>query len=230
MGAVNTADSIARLLKPIEAFSTLSDSELAQVASAARYHSMPAQQEIIGHMDLSASVYFVVAGTVRINILAASGRQITYQLLSAGQMFGELAAIDGLPRSAAVIAETECALIELPQKQFISLVGSNSDFALAIMNRVAALSRWLTARLFEYHAYNVKGRVIAELVRLTGDGNSQVKVSDRDMASRVGTTRENVTRIVGELKNLNIVERSASGLTVLDIERLKLLLTECEFA
>jgi hypothetical protein len=98
------------------------------------------------------------------------------------------------------------------------------------MQWLAGLSRWLTEKVFEYHAYNVKGRIYSELLRLCHEQDDpDLSVTDRDMASRVGTTRENVTRIYRELKDNGIVSRRPAAIRILDTERLKTLLSESEF-
>lgn len=187
--------------------------------------------EILEHLEPTRTVYMLLSGSVRINMLAASGRQVTYQLLDAGAMFGEMAAIDHLPRSASVSAETDVIVAEISGDEFIALCRTNADFAVNAMARLARLARWLTSRVFEYHTYNVRGRVYMELLRLHENSpeNQPIRISDRDMASRVGTTRENVSRTHAKLMELGILERSARELRLLDANALKALLPECEF-
>lgn len=187
--------------------------------------------EILAHMEPGRAVFMLLSGTVRVNMLAASGRQITYQLLEDGAMFGELAAIDQLPRSASISSETDVILAEISGDDFIALCRSNADFSVNVMQRLAGLSRWLTNRVFEYHTYNVRGRVYVELLRLADaeNGMSVHKISDRDMASRVGTTRENVSRTHSKLIEMNIIERTPKGLRIIDAQALQELLSDCEF-
>lgn len=191
-----------------------------------------AGSEIIHHLNSGESVYFIIEGQVRVDMMAASGRQITYQMLDQGQMFGELSAIDGLPRSASVVAESDVLIAELSGVQFREVLEKQPEFAGLVMRRLANLARWLAAKLFEYHAYNVRGRVYLELLRIyeeLSDKETLVKLSDKDMASRVGTTRENVTKIHGQLKKEGIISRNSEGIELLCPERLEDLLSDCEF-
>ncbi len=99
-----------------------------------------------------------------------------------------------------------------------------------VMDKMVRTNRWLTGKLFEYHAYDVRGRVYAELLRqseLSGDGG--IALTDKDLATRVGTTRENVTRIHGKLKKEKIIERHQSSIRVLDEVKLRQLLSDSEF-
>ncbi|MES3007343.1 MAG: Crp/Fnr family transcriptional regulator [Pseudomonadota bacterium] len=228
-------------LDRIEAFRDLGSAVRQDILAQIKAWRVPAERDIIGYLDQTHSVYFLLEGEVRVNMLAAGGRQITYQILHAGAMFGELAAIDGLPRSASVVSETEVLLAELTREQFIGLARLHPDLSMMIMRRLANLSRWLASRVFEYHTYNVRGRVYLELIRAVealdnSDGeafesaDTLIKISDRDMASRVGTTRENVTRIYATLKEQNVLSRSGGGIRILSLPALRGLLNDCEFS
>lgn len=220
-------------LDRIEAFRELGTAIRQDILAQLKTWRVPAEREIIGYLDNTHSVYFLLDGEARVNMLAAGGRQITYQILNAGAMFGELAAIDGLPRSASVVSETEVLLAEMNREQFIGLARAHPELSMMIMRRLANLSRWLAARVFEYHTYNVRGRVYLELIRAAeglDNPDSLIRISDRDMASRVGTTRENVTRIYATLKEKNILSRSGVGIRILSIPQLKELLNDCEFS
>ncbi len=173
-----------------------------------------------------------ISSSARTFSLSASGRQITYQLLHAGEMFGELSAIDGLPRSTSCYAETETFAAKLDGAAFNRLVIDQPVMAQTILRKLAGLSRWLTERLYEYHAYDVRGRIFSELIRLAGEAEEnppEIHLTDRDMASRVGTTRENVTRIYSTLRKQGVIERRPNTLCILDIKQLETLLEECEF-
>lgn len=220
-----TADELAG----IDVCRRLEPALRAAIAAQAVRLRVPKKGVIVAQSDASSDIYFLLAGRVRVNMAATNGREITYQLLSPGQMFGEMSAIDGKPRSAGVTAEDNVTLARLDARSFRSLLREHPDFALAIVSRLVSLSRWLTEKVYEYHAYNVKGRICSELLRLAvAQPGADILVTDKDMASRVGTTRENVNRIVGELKQLGIVTRTASSLCVKDAAALRLLLADCE--
>lgn len=217
-------------LDHLDLFQQLSKATRQDILSRLQGIRMPANTVILEYQDQSKSVYFILEGRVRVEMVAANGRQITYQILSAGQIFGELAAIDNLPRSASVTTETDCLLAGLSAEEFNELVEKHADFAVMIMNRLANLSRWLTAKVFEYHAYNVKGRIYKELIRSAEESEDDglLKISDKDMASRVGADCEYVTRIHSDLKKKDIVQRSSEGIKILDLAKLELLLDDCQ--
>ena len=214
----------------IECCKSLDLATRTNIAAHSSRRNFDAGAIIVQPKDRSTDVYFMISGRVRVNNCASTGRQVTYRILAPGQIFGELAAIDGMPRSAGVEAEDSVSLGKVTAEDFRDLLLRHPDFSSAIMHRLTSLSRKLTEKLFEYHTYDVRGRIYAELLRLHDqNATTELCLTDRDMASRVGTTRENVTRIYAKLKQAGILARSATRLSLLDVEHLRELLGECEF-
>lgn len=199
---------------------------LAQKLRSQRYERGAA---VVRYSDPSRDFYIIISGSVRVSLVGATGRALTFEILPAGEMFGEVAAVDGLPRTADVVAEEESVIGRLAAPVFSELARASPEFSLIIMQRLARLNRRLTSKLFEYHAYDVRGRIYLELLRLTERANETVVITDKDMASRVGTTRENVSRIHGALREQGLIEREQSRLRVLSRARLEALLPDCEF-
>ncbi|MCH9672938.1 MAG: Crp/Fnr family transcriptional regulator [Gammaproteobacteria bacterium] len=220
----------AKDMAAITALADLDEEHLETIAKRCRGLKVRAGSEVVGYEDTTTDVYFIVSGSVRASAFAATGRHITFQILRAGAMFGELSAIDGLPRSSNVFAEEDCLLARLSAQSFCALMRANPDFSFAITLRVVEMARWLRTRVFEYHAYDVKGRVYSEVLRLADDARTDPAVdalviqpapTDADLASRVGTTRENVNRIINGLKANQVAERTPDGLRVHSVNVLK---------
>lgn len=217
-------------ISALEICSALEADACAAIAAASQRVSVAAGGKIIGQDEASFDVYFMLSGRVRVNMLAGSGRQVTYQILAPGQIFGELAAIDGKPRSAAVSAEDDATLARVDDATFLRLLDQYPLFALRIMRRLTSLSRWLAERVYEYHTYDVRGRICSELLRFAQAPTGEpIALTDMDMASRVGTTRENVTRIYGVLRRRGLVIRTSNSIHVPDARALREFLAECEF-
>ena len=212
----------AQSLAGVEVLVGLPVDVLADVAATAVCVECAPGDEIVHHADQTQDVYLIVSGRVRVNVASAAGRQITFQLLEAGKMFGELSALDCHRRMASVEAEQDTVLARLGQKDFLQLLSRHPGFALATMRRLVAMVRRLSDLVYESHAYNVRGRLCAELLRLSeGVDGAVVAVVDRDMASRVGTTREHVTKLIGELKREGLVERRGKSVVVHDTAGLR---------
>ncbi len=220
----------ATALAQVGTLADLPAAVLERLADALRTQRFDKGATVVRHNDDSRELYVIISGAVRVSLVGSTGRSLTYQILPAGEMFGEVSAVDGDGRSANVIAEEESVLGSLSAQAFLELARTSPEFALVILKRLARLNRRLTSRLFEYHTYDVRGRVYLELLRQTQKNPDQsITITDRDMASRVGTTRENVSRIHGSLRDAGLIVRDKSRLTVTDRPALEAMLTDCEF-
>ncbi len=189
--------------------------------------------EVVTHEDSTRDVYFILEGTIRVNIYSRRGQQITFELLHQGQMFGELAAIDGLGRSASCVAETEVLLARMSAASYLSMTRSMPELAIASLERAAGLVRYLCEKLHESHAYQVPERIRSELLRIAeyeAPGANTLDLTpgptDGDIASRVGTTREAVNRQIAALSTRGLVHRDGRTLAFLDVDGLRRLFDE----
>jgi CRP-like cAMP-binding protein len=179
-------------------------------------------------------VYFVVAGSVRVVIHSESGREVAFDEMGPGGCVGELAAIDGGPRSASVEAlePTLCAI--LPRKTFLDVAVTAPAATLALLGRMAAMVRVATTRILDLSTLGAHNRVYAEILRLAkpAGGKSVIKPIPvhGDIAARVSTTRETVARVFSELARKNIVVKEGGALTIAAPSRLKAMVREFKTA
>lgn len=207
---------------------TLPESVIDEIAAVATRVRMSAGEQIIGDHGTDKDVFLILRGRMRVVVTSEGGREITYDIIEGGETIGELSAVDGGKRSARVLAEEDVELAKFAQKDFMALL-RHADFAMAIMRRLARTARWMTERVREFQAYNVRGRICAELLRLSsGQTGAHVTISDRDMASRVGTTRENVTKTNADLARDGALRREGRVIIIVDADRLRAIMLECE--
>jgi len=186
-----------------------------------------AGRELISRGGASTEVYFVLQGSFSVRVYSATGREVSMRTLGEGEMFGELAAIDGLPRSASVVAESAALVEALPREEFLRCIKECPDAAMWIIRLLAGKVRDGNERLFEMSALNVSSRVHCELLRLARKSpRRDPPVLDPApthsyIASCIGTHREAVTREINELERLNIIVKGRRSLTFLDLPRLE---------
>jgi CRP-like cAMP-binding protein len=227
--------SSTRSLNAIPIFRRLTPEALAEVEQACAWRRLQPEQSIVDFKDPSRDVYFLTAGRARSVIYAASGTVVAFGDLPTGSMFGEIAAIDGKPRAVGVEAVTACTVAAMPHTVFLSLIASQPEFTLALMQQIAANIRMLTARVFEFSTLTVNNRIHAELLRLienSGSDSTIVTIEDNvatvspspthaALAARISTQREAVTREINRLTRLKLIKRSGVSLIVADIGRLR---------
>jgi CRP/FNR family transcriptional regulator, cyclic AMP receptor protein len=172
-------------------------------------------------------VYFVVEGRVRVVNHSMAGREVTFDEIAAGGHFGELAAIDGDPRSATVVALEPTQVAVMPASVFAELVSQEAGFALRVMRDLTRLVRAATERIMDLSTLGAHNRVYAEILRLArpnerGDNTAVLRPipTHGEIASRVSTTRETVARVFGELTRMHVLKREQDAIVVGDVARL----------
>ncbi len=214
-------------LSNIDLLSELKPADLKKVEEFCGFKHYTAQEQIIDRQSESTDVFFVLSGEIRVVIYSLSGREITLDDLSGGGYFGDLAAIDGEPRSASVMALTDCLVASLAQDSFLSLLENHPPIALKVMKSLTRIVRTATDRIMDLSTLAANNRVHADLLRLArnhmGDGNT-AEISPipmhSDIASRASTTRETVARVLNDLARNGVVERQKEVMVVLDVEQL----------
>ncbi len=216
------------LLADIELLSDLKDFDLEDLARKCNWKHFGANEQIIDRQSETHDIYFVVEGRVRIANFSLSGREITLDDLSKGAHFGELAAIDGSPRSATVIALSDCHLASLSPGYFEELCKTHPDIAFRVMRSLTTIIRSATERIMDLSTLAANNRVQAELLReaklnMTADNRAEISPIPihSAVASRVSTTRETVARVMSDLARKGIVERAKDTMIVLDMTRLE---------
>ncbi|MDX9859755.1 MAG: Crp/Fnr family transcriptional regulator [Rhodospirillales bacterium] len=222
-----------KLLKGVDLLKDLLPHELVEIEELCRFKTFRAGTQVFDRQAETRDVFFVVRGRVRIVNYSMSGREITLDDIGAGGHFGELAAIDSQPRSAAVLAIEDSLIVALPQRHFIEALERYPSIARRVMKRLARMVRASTERIMDLSTLAANNRVQAELLRQARDtvkeDNTAVIVPipvHSDIASRVSTTRETVARVLSDLTRQGILERTRDSLIIRDVQRLEEMVEE----
>jgi CRP/FNR family transcriptional regulator, cyclic AMP receptor protein len=222
MSAVVTSEMSRRELRHINLLRALSDGELRALEQRCRWQRYAAGQQILDRSSDNRDAFFVVEGSVRAVDFSPTGREVVYAVIGAGGHFGELSAIDGLARSASVVAIEDCLLAALPPTQFESLIRAQPEVAIGLLRDLVGIIRTTDERLTELATLGAIARVCRELLRLaTADEHSgnwliAPMPTQRDLAGRAGTTRETVARTLAQLSRDGLVRRSGRTLRIRD--------------
>ena len=182
---------------------------------------------IIDYLDKSDDVFFVISGQVSVTLYSLTGRVVSFRELGPGQTFGELAALDGGPRSASVHVRTEGLIARMTAQHFREVLQDHPSVALALLRDLVKNIRNLTMRVYEFSTLAVSKRLQAELLRLAkltpqeGEGSCVLPMpTHEELASRISTHREAVTRELSHLTSIGIIERQGRKLVIKDLDRL----------
>lgn len=222
------SDRTVEGLRENELFAGLSDDDLAVIARRCQWHRYDNGQEIIAQSDLSTDVFFVIEGVVRAKSYSAAGREVSFVDIGAGALFGEFSAIDGQPRASAVVSLSKCQLARMSAAEFRQLLVDHHDIALKLINLLVRKTRSLSDRIFEFSTQPVHSRVRIELLRMAEvvgirDNRAAIRPAPthQELATRISTHREAVTRELNQLAGEGIIEMGRRRIDVLDAGRLR---------
>lgn len=222
-----SAERACAMLSIIREFQALSSSDLLEITSVCHWYRYEENEEIIRFHDKSNSVFFIAQGEIRVAYHSLTGHEVILCDLAAGEMFGELTAIDDRPRSATVFAKTSTLLASMTASDFMEMIFSNRYVANAILKRLTSEVRRLTERVYDFSTLAVSNRIQAELLRIakkniTGPNTALISPAPThfEIANLVSTHREAVTRELSSLTKKKIVLRKGHDLHILNIARL----------
>lgn len=214
-------------LRRIALLQDVPDARLAALARECAWRHAAAGETVVTRDAGDRGVYLVAAGRVQVTTYSAGGRQVTFRDVAAGDWFGEVAAIDGGPRSADVQALEPSLLAVLPPALFAALLETEPGVARQVLQRLTALVRSLSERVIELSTLGVTQRLQAELLRLAREagvhGNrARLEPAPRhaDLASRISTYREQVSRELSALQQAGLVEKDGRALVLGDVAAL----------
>ena len=187
-------------------------------------------QRLVAREAADRDLHMIVSGTVRVTSYSSGGREISFRDLPEGTSYGEVAALDGLPRSADVVAIAPTLIASLPPDSFRALLRDEWIVAERVLLRLSGLVRRLTDRVLDLSTLSVQRRIHDELLRLARasgvEGNRALidpAPKHAELASLVSTYREQVTRELSALAKAGILAKDGGALVVLDIARLQAL-------
>lgn len=226
-------ETTADTLLGIDIFRRLDNDARGAIARHCHTFRYPVDHDIVRNLDDSNDVYFVVSGRVRATIFSRTGREVAFRDLGPGEMFGDLSAIDGRPRGANVITLEESVVVKLGAAAFRDVLENHPAVAFSVLCGLTELVRHLSDRVVEFSTLGVNNRIHAELLRLANeyparDGRVEITSppTHADIANRVSTRREAVTKELSRLADAGLVERQGKSLVVRDVERLRTMIEE----
>ncbi|RJF86471.1 Crp/Fnr family transcriptional regulator [Oleomonas cavernae] len=183
---------------------------------------------IVMQGDSSTHVYFIAEGRVRANFLSSDGKEVSFSDFGPGDIIGEFAAIDHAPRASNVVALTHVEAGRMDAANFQKLIRDHPGIAWRLMELLVAKARALSERVAEFSVLAARHRLQHEIIRMAGKGKPQsgrIVISDfpthQELANRISSHREAVTRELGLLAADNIIVIKRGAIEILDIERLQ---------
>lgn len=221
------------ILKHNYLFKGLPDHALARMTSLAAKRSYPKGTVVFAQGDAGDALYGVVSGRIRISASASGGREVFLNIMEPGDTFGEIAVMDGLPRTANAVALDHSTLIVIQRSDFIPFLESQPKLALHLLKLMCERLRW-TSELVEESAFMAGPARLAKrlliLASLHGRaarvGQLELRISQGELARFLGASRQIVNQHLSEWRRHGWVDLKRAQIVILNPEALRTMIAE----
>lgn len=210
-------------------FAHVDDAGLRALAGLMRPRRFRRNEVIFHQDDVGDSLHIVVGGAVKIVLPSQEGDEAIIASLKPGDFFGELALLDGSPRSTTATAMEPTETLALPRDQFLRLLPEDARLVTALLRALAGELRRLTGHVEELHFLDLAGRLSMRLVRLARDADPRASgrielnwpFTQSDLAAMIGGTRQSVNKLLSGLVDEGLLEIQHETLVISDLAALE---------
>jgi len=221
---LDTVKDIAENLDEIHIFSDLSQEELEKVANFCTPRTYPKNSMIILEEEFGDTVFGIISGTVKITRVNDEGKEVILALLGQGELFGELAVLDGEARSANALAQEKCTLLAFPKGEFLNLLKTNFKITFSLMGELAKRLRKSDQQIEALSLSDAEHRIGVSILNLAEDmgiiKKGQVTIEklpfQQDIANMAGTSRETVSRVLTLFEEKSMITKIGHKLVIPD--------------
>ncbi|MBD1825525.1 Crp/Fnr family transcriptional regulator [Cyanobacteria bacterium FACHB-DQ100] len=225
--SINTINASIRLA-PF--FQGLPDSAIEKAISHVALRNHPANQVILLENDWGSSVYFILSGWVKIRTYNLDGKEVTLNILGKGELFGEMAPLDEVPRSTDVITLAPTVIGNMPAQDFVQLLNSEPEAGIRLAQLMARRLRQVNRRLRLRESDSMSR--VADILLFLADGQGKrgqngteiPNLPHRELSSLSGLARETVTRVLSKLEKKGLIVRDRDILCIPDAHALERLM------
>ncbi|MGZ5876621.1 MAG: Crp/Fnr family transcriptional regulator [Bradyrhizobium sp.] len=197
-----------------------------QLCRYAKHSTLKRGTTIVSKGDPGNSLIAVISGTVKISVSSVDGRSAILNLIGPGEIFGEMSVLDGQPRSADAIANTNCEIFTIDRREFLPFVRSQPALAMKFIELLCARLRWTSDQVEQVILQNLPGRLASALIRLTEKHKQEPKgrtiaITQQEISEMVGMTRESINKQLRAWAARDWVRLEHGAIVVLDVETLQ---------
>ena len=211
-------------LSSVSIFSDLSDSELGNIKTLCQTRKYPKNSMIILEEEMGDVVFIVMSGTVKITRVNDEGKEVILAMLGSGEVFGEMAILDGESRSANALAQENCEVVTINREEFLNLIKTNNKVALNLMTEFAVRLRKSDQQIEALSLDDAEHRIGVSILNLAEEmgviRKGAVTVDNlpyqQDIANMAGTSRETVSRVMKIFEERGLITKTGHKLSIPD--------------
>lgn len=210
----------AALLSTSSLFAKLPEDVLDEIASLCKRQRLAKGAVLFEKGDDGDSLYGVRRGAIRIETGTEGGEKLTLNILGPGDIFGEIALLDGHPRTADATAAEDCEVIVLRRSDFRRFIEQHPRLALQLLDFLCERLRWMSERVEEIGLLPLKTRIARRLLGLARDFGTELLMTQNQLSEFVGAARENVSRQLQVWRKDGLLDLRRGRIIILDSARL----------
>lgn len=210
-------------LRRSQVFDQLDENLRSAVERLARPVRLEQNQILFMQSDPGDALYIVDEGRVEISVMSEGGKKLTLNEMRPGDVFGEIAVLDGGPRTATATTLAPCILRRIDRSEFRESLGKNGALGAALIEVLCARLRWVSQQVEDLAMLDIQGRLASKLLMLHekfADDEGVLHLSQSELADFVGGRRESTNKILQDWRTNGLIELSRRAIRVRDRERL----------
>lgn len=216
-------------LKSVPIFSELDADRLRQISQLGSRKFFKKDSTILGEYETGSALFVIISGKVKVSRESDDGKEVILTILNESDFFGEMAILDGLSRSAGVIAIEETELFIIQRTDFLNLLQEHPEISVALLQELTRRLRASDLRIKSLSLRDAEGKVASVILQLADDigkiKHGKVEIErlpfQHDLANMAGTSRETISRTLHSFAKRGLIELEGTKLTIIDYEKFK---------
>jgi len=225
---MNSNNSLEFLLD-VPIFTDLDQSTLEKIAGLGKTKSYEKDETILVEEDAGSALFVITKGKVKVARQSSDGREVILTILGESDFFGEMAILDGLNRSATVVAIENSELFIIQRMDFINLLKEHPEISISLLQELTSRLRAADMKIKALSLKDAEGKVATVILQIADDvgkiKHGIVEIEklplQQDLANMAGTSRETISRTLHSFAKKGLIELDGSRLRILNYEKFK---------
>ena len=213
-------------------FGRLSTGEIDSLIGYTRVERYAAGREIFDKGSPGQSLMAVLRGSIKISSLSSDGKEVVFRIINAGEIFGEIATLDGEERSADAAAMTDCELLVLNRRDFLRMIENRADLCMILLRILCRRLRQTSEKVEDVMFRHLESRVAKALLQLAESVGQrglrsksvELHVSQRELGNMAGGSRESVNKFLQNWHRQKLIDLGKASILIHDIDALRSLI------
>jgi len=217
------------LIRSVPIFSELEESTVKQIVDIGLIRKYTKNSIVFLEEEAGAILFIISTGKVKIVRTDDEGKEVILSILGPGDFFGEMALLDGMPRSATVVVLSDSELFVINRREFIKLIEGSPQVATSLLRELTRRLRKADEQIENLSLKDAVGRVASVIIQIADDSGKikkgQVYIEDfplqQDLANMAGTSRETISRTIRQFMRLGYVDQQGNTFMINEYEKFK---------